>query len=70
MDSDGSSALLYALDKRTGEEIGRIDVPARSRYGMSTWVHEGKQYIILQTGAKLTAMALPDPGGQQQRASH
>jgi len=26
---------------------------------MSSWKHDGHQYIILQTGAKLTAMALP-----------
>lgn len=58
-DSDGETALLYAIDKQTGEELGRIEVPASSRYGMSSWVHEGHQYIILQTGAKLTAMALP-----------
>jgi len=34
---------------------------------MSSWMHDGHQYIILQTGAKLTAMALPgaksDGGG-------
>jgi glucose dehydrogenase len=58
-DHDGQTALLYALDKATGEELGRIEVPAKSRYGMSSWKHEGHQYIILQTGSKLTAMALP-----------
>ena len=47
------------LDKKTGEELDRIEVPAQSRYGMSSWMHEGHQYIILQTGSKLTAMALP-----------
>jgi glucose dehydrogenase len=51
--------MLYAVDKATGRELGGIEVPARSRYGMSSWVHEGWQYIILQTGPKLTAMALP-----------
>lgn len=59
MDHDGQTALLYGLDKRTGEEVGRIEVPAQSRYGMSSWKHDGHQYIILQTGSKLTAMALP-----------
>jgi len=57
--SDGSTALLYAVDKATGEELKSIEVPARSRYGMSSWTHNGHQYIILQTGATLTAMALP-----------
>ena len=59
MDHDGQTALLYAIDKKTGEEVGRVEVPAQSRYGMSSWKHDGHQYIILQTGSKLTAMALP-----------
>ncbi len=59
VDHDGDTVLLYAVDKKTGEEVGRIEVPSRSRYGMSSWKHDGHQYIMLQTGAKLTAMALP-----------
>jgi len=51
--------ILYAINKSTGEIMSEVEVPARSRYGMSTWVHEGHQYIMLQTGSKLTAMALP-----------
>ena len=51
---------LFALDKMTGEELARVEVPAISRYGMSSWVHEGRQYVILQTGRSLTAMALPE----------
>ncbi len=50
---------LFALDKMTGEELARVEVPAISRYGMSSWVHEGRQYVILQTGSSLTAMTLP-----------
>lgn len=50
---------LFAIDKATGAEVGRVEVPAASRYGMSTWIHEGHQYVILQTGSSLTAMALP-----------
>jgi len=57
--SDGTPHL-FAVDKASGDEVGRVAVPAASRYGMSSWTHSGKQYVILQTGAKLTAMALPD----------
>ncbi|PCH61907.1 MAG: hypothetical protein COC19_03830 [SAR86 cluster bacterium] len=57
--SDGTPHL-FALDKASGEEVGRIEVPRASRYGMSSWVHEGRQYVILQTGSTLTAMALPE----------
>ncbi len=59
LDHDGETALLYAIDKKTGAEVGRIEVPARSRFGMSSWTHDGHQYIILQTGSKITAMAMP-----------
>jgi glucose dehydrogenase len=51
--------MLYGIDKTSGEILGQIEVPARSNYGMSSWVHDGHQYIILQTGSTLTAMALP-----------
>jgi quinoprotein glucose dehydrogenase len=52
--------MLFFVDKLTGEQIGSVEIPARVNYGMSTYVHEGKQYIMLQTGAKLTAMVLGD----------
>ncbi len=56
--TDGTP-MLYAIDKANGETLGAIEVPDRSRYGMSSWTHDGHQYIMLQTGAKLTAVALP-----------
>ena len=59
VDHDGETALLYAISKQSGYELGRIGVLVRSRYGMSSWVHDGYQYLMLQTGAKLTAVALP-----------
>jgi quinoprotein glucose dehydrogenase len=55
---DGTPTL-FAVDKATGTEVARVEVPERSRYGMMTYLHEGRQYIVLQTGSKLTAMALP-----------
>lgn len=56
--SDGSPAL-FAVDKKTGEQVGKVPAPAETRYGMMTYVHNGQQYIVLQTGSKLTAMGLP-----------
>ena len=58
IDHDGSP-LLYAVDKQTGEEYGRIEIPGEVRYGMSSWMHDGHQYIMLQAGPKLIALALP-----------
>lgn len=57
--SDGTPSL-FAVDKRTGQELGRVEVPARSGYGMMSYVHNGKQYVMLQTGSRLTTVALPD----------
>ena len=51
---------LFAVDKRTGQELARVEVPDTSNFGMSSFVHKGKQYVMLQTGSKLTAVALPD----------
>ncbi len=56
--SDGTPAL-FAVDKATGEQLGKVEIGGRNRYGSMTYLHEGRQYVILQTGPKLTAMALP-----------
>ncbi len=56
--SDGTP-MLYAIDKASGEILSEIEAPSRSSYGMSSWVHDGHQYILLQTSSSLTAMALP-----------
>ena len=42
----------------SGEQLGRVEAPENSSYGMMTYIHEGRQYLILQTASKLTAMAL------------
>jgi quinoprotein glucose dehydrogenase len=57
--SDGTP-YVYAVDKATGEQLGKVEAPASSSYGMMTYLHKGRQYIILQTGPTLTAMALAD----------
>jgi glucose dehydrogenase len=57
--SDGTPHL-YAVDKSSGEQIAKVEIPARTRYGAMTYIHEGTQYVILQTGPTLTAMALAD----------
>ena len=56
---DGTPTL-FAVDKATGETLATVEAPADSNYGMMTYVHDGKQYVVLQTGPKLTSMALAD----------
>jgi glucose dehydrogenase len=55
--SDGTPHL-FAVDKLSGRELSRVEVPTSSRYGMMSYVHEGEQYIVLQTGPTLTSMSL------------
>jgi quinoprotein glucose dehydrogenase len=55
--SDGTNHV-FAIDKATGERLGAVEIPGLSRYGMSSWIHEGKQYVIVQLDDGLAAIAL------------
>jgi len=50
---------LFAIDKMTGRRVGQIPIPGISRYGMSSWEHNGHQYIIVQLQDGLAAFGLP-----------
>ena len=50
---------LFSIEKATGKQVGAIDIPGRTSYGMSSWVYEGKQYVIIQLQDGLAAYALP-----------
>jgi len=57
--------LLHAVDKRTGSEIARIDLPAKTNTAPMTYMHDGRQYIVAavaQAGfeGELIALALPE----------
>jgi quinoprotein glucose dehydrogenase len=60
----GGAPLLHAVDKTTGEELGTIELPAPGQYGMMTYEHEGKQYVVVQVAGggmpgSLVALTLP-----------
>ena len=59
-DASDGTPHLYAVDKASGRQLGKVEVPDQSMYGMMTYVHDGRQYVMLQTGSKLTTMALPE----------
>ncbi len=65
--SDGTWNL-FAIDKRTGERVGAVEIPGATRYGMSSWTHDGNQYVIIQLADGLAAMALP--GAKVDRRAH
>ncbi|MEY4641854.1 MAG: hypothetical protein RLZZ227_1848, partial [Pseudomonadota bacterium] len=60
-------ALLRAYDKATGADIaGEVELPAKQTGSPMTYMHNGKQYIVLavsqsgaNAGAELVAYALP-----------
>jgi len=57
--SSDNTPALFAIDKATGEQLGKIEISSAVRYGMMTYVHEGHQFVLLQTGSSLTTLALP-----------
>jgi quinoprotein glucose dehydrogenase len=59
-------ALLRAYDKSTGEDIpGEINMPAKQTGSPMSYMHDGKQYIVVavtgqaNSGAEILAYALP-----------
>ena len=60
-------ALLRAYDKATGEDVaGEVAMPAKQTGSLMTYMHDGKQYIVVavsasgaNAGAELIAYALP-----------
>ena len=56
--------LLRAINKRTGERLGVVELPAPGQYGMMTYLHDGRQYIVVQVSSRdhpgaLVALRLP-----------
>ena len=56
--ADGQNKL-FAIDKKTGNRLGAISTNGAQRYGMMTYMHQGKQYIVVQVASGLQAFALP-----------
>jgi hypothetical protein len=50
---------LFAIDKKTGRRVGAVPTPSMGQYGLMTYMHQGKQYVILPVSGGYTAMALP-----------
>jgi len=58
--------LLNARDKRTGQVVASVALPIPGQYGMMTFMHQGKQYLVVQAGSarrnqpgSLVALTLP-----------
>jgi quinoprotein glucose dehydrogenase len=66
---DGTDPLLDAYDKKTGQLIAQIPMPGMQTALPMTYVHNGRQFILVAVGAnqatgqgpQLVAYALPQP---------
>jgi quinoprotein glucose dehydrogenase len=61
----GGRAVWYGVDKRTGERIGTVEIPAPVNTAPMTYLHEGRQYIVLPIAGggipgSLAALRLPE----------
>ena len=52
-ENENGMPMLHARDKRTGEVLASVEMPIPGQYGMMTYMHEGKQYILVQAGSAL-----------------
>ena len=43
--------VLNARHKRTGEVLAQAELPIPAQYGMMTYMHEGRQYIVVAVGS-------------------
>ena len=64
--SEKGMPLLHARDKRTGRIAASVEIPIPGQYGMMTYMHNGKQFIVVQAGSakrnqpgSLVALTLP-----------
>lgn len=56
---------LHAVNKRTGEELGTVEIPGSTSAPMMTFEHEGSQYIVIPVAGNgmpgsFAALRLPD----------
>jgi quinoprotein glucose dehydrogenase len=59
------SGMFRAYDKKTGKELGAVPLPGPQTGSPMTYIHEGKQYIVVAVAgqgaaAELIGLALPD----------
>jgi quinoprotein glucose dehydrogenase len=64
-EGEDGEAVLRAIDKKTGERLGKVSLPAPGQYGMMSYLHEGQQYIVVQIMGRthpggLVALRLPE----------
>jgi len=55
---------LFAIDKKTGARVGKVATPLEGEYGIMTYMHGGRQYVVLSVQGGYIALALQERGGR------
>ena len=60
----GAAPRFHAVDKKTGKELAAVELPAPTNSAPMTFMHQGKQYIVMPVGGtqmagSLVALRLP-----------
>jgi glucose dehydrogenase len=50
---------LFAIDKKTGKRVGALPISRAGGYGLMSYLHNGKQYIVIPQNGGYTAVSLP-----------
>ncbi|MFN9118247.1 MAG: PQQ-binding-like beta-propeller repeat protein [Gemmatimonas sp.] len=48
----GEPPKLYAVDKKTGKQVGAVQIPSKTTAVPMTFLHKGRQYVVFATGAE------------------
>jgi quinoprotein glucose dehydrogenase len=49
---------LFGIDKKTGKRVGAVPTPSLGGYGLMTYLHQGKQYVVIPIDGGYVAMTL------------
>jgi len=50
---------LFGIDKKTGKRIGQVATARVGTYGLMTYLHQGKQYVVVPRNGGYTVLTLP-----------
>ena len=68
--SDVEASITFSdkakVSRRTGKRLGTVKLPAPGQYGMMGYLHQGRQYVVVQVASgtlpgSLVALRLPAP---------
>lgn len=70
LSGDPGGRMFRAYDKRSGATVAEIELPAKASGAPMTYLHQGRQYIVIAVAtqehpAELVALALPQSGNDK-----